>query len=68
VEQQIQKHSSLSDKLVLMTRSGVTTDAADVAKRRGVEVISVDDATEIDWLAYLDRYADLRLATVELGL
>jgi hypothetical protein len=48
VEQQIQKHAHLSDKLVLVANRPFTANAIDLARRVGVDTIELSEATKVN--------------------
>ena len=59
VERMLQKHRCLSDKLVLVTRSGFTRTAVDVAERHRAETVTLREAGARDWPAVIDGYTML---------
>jgi hypothetical protein len=54
VEQMITKHAHLeTHRLVLVSLSGFSTQAVDLAAKLGVEAYTPEEATEKDWLAFV---------------
>lgn len=57
------KHEDLPlDKLVLVSKSGFTTNAREKALAHGFEVLTLSDAEDANWVAYITTLAHLRFA------
>lgn len=67
VEGMIGKHRHLpTHRLILVSESGFTKPALlSVDNEKDVEAVSFEDAADVDWGAYADRFASLRFAGFE---
>ena len=66
VEQLLKKHEARSDKLIIVSRSGFTKNAGELAAQYRVEAVTLQSAVDVDWSAYVERFDNLRLGIFRL--
>jgi hypothetical protein len=68
VEQMVKKHDHLSDKLVLVANLPFTDEATAAALRERADIIVLNEATNTNWVARIDQYTELLLATFDFSV
>ncbi len=64
VEQAHTKHKHLTDKLVLVSQSGFTPQAKNLAKTLGIETLTLAGAEKVDWTQIVGKLTRVYIALV----
>jgi hypothetical protein len=62
IEQMSAKHQNLTDKLVLVSKTGFTRDAIRKAKTLGIETLTLNKAETVDWTKVVGRLTRVYIA------
>lgn len=68
VEQMLQKHEHLTNRLVLVSQTGFTPDAIQMAREHGVETLTLAEALNADWTKVVGKLAQVNIVLPQIDV